>query len=105
VSTRAVPWIGLIVLLAACDTQDLYIESDTQWAGTVGDRQVEGEGNAVIDLSGVPHARSCWRLEKRTTAGTLRAYLRDKTWFGLGTEIDSDQTTTAPNGVVEGCNS
>jgi len=98
-----------LVLLAAlalvgCDEKHLIIESDTSWDGTVsylGD--IAGTGNADVDLSDVP-SDVCWTIRKLTDEGSLRAYLADETWFGLGKETDGDQTTTEPTGVVRGCN-
>jgi hypothetical protein len=94
----------LFLALAACESKELVIESNTVWAGSItGYGPVEGQGNAVIDLTDAP-SDVCWTLRKLTSAGTLRAYLRDETWFGLGREIDGDQTTTAPGGEIGGCN-
>lgn len=103
-SSRSVLPLVLLLGLAACETKELVIESNTAWAGEItGYGAVAGEGNAVIDLTDAP-SDVCWTLRKTTSAGTLRAYLRDETWFGLGNEIDGDQTTTLPNGEIGGCN-
>lgn len=101
---RALLPLFAVVALAACDEKHLVIESNTSWEGTItyaGD--VSGTGNATVNLSNVP-SDVCWTLRKTTVDGTLRAYLQDETWFGLGEEIDGDQTTTEPNGEVRGCN-
>jgi hypothetical protein len=91
-------------LLAACDEKVLVIESNTAWEGDVTYVGfVEGSGNADLDLTDVP-SDVCWTFRKVTSAGILRVYLRDETWFGLGEEIDGDQTTSAPSGEVGGCN-
>lgn len=90
--------------LTGCDEKHLIIESDTSWEGTVtyvGD--IAGTGDADVDLSDVP-SNVCWTVRKLTQEGSLRVYLMDETWFGLGTENDGDQTTTEPTGVVRGCN-
>lgn len=96
-----------LVLLTACDTKQLVVESDTHWAGRITSGTMAdtlwGSGNTAIDLARYPSAL-CWRLVKTTDVGSLRAYLRDKTWFGLGTDTDGDQTTSYPGGVVFGCN-
>ena len=99
---RAVLLIGAFVLIG-CTDKTLHVESDTSWAGTI-DRfgGVAGQGNAQYDLGGVA-GQVCWKIAKTTTAGTLRAYADDKTWFGLGTEVDGEATTTAPAGEVQGC--
>jgi hypothetical protein len=92
------------LLLLGCDEKSLVIESDTAWTGSINHLgPVSGEGSGEFDLSDFP-SDVCWQLRKTSSAGTLRAYLRDETWFGLGKEIDGDQTTTAPSGEVRGCN-
>lgn len=101
---RSLTSLVALLAVAACSDKELVVESNTTWSGViVGLGGVQGEGNATIDLSNAP-SDVCWTLKKETSAGTLRAYLRDKTWFGLGTEIDGDQTTTAPGGQIGGCN-
>ena len=40
---------------------------------------------------------------KQSDGGTLRVYADDDTWFGLGSQIDGEQTTQAPHGAVRGC--
>jgi len=91
-------------LLSACDEKFLVIESDTSWSGDIsGYGQVAGTGDAEIDLTDAP-SNVCWTLKKETDEGSLRAYLNDDTWFGLGSEVDDDQTTTDPMGQVMGCN-
>ncbi len=94
----------MAVALGACDEKVLVIESNTAWEGTIDYLGgVTGEGSASVDLSDVP-SDVCWVLRKTTSAGTLRAYLEDDTWFGLGKEVDGDQSTSAPNGEIGGCN-
>jgi hypothetical protein len=92
-----------VVLLCACDKTTLVIESDTSWAGEVdGVGQVADRGHARFEL---PNSKTenCWSIHKTSSAGTLRAYAEDDTWFGLGSEVDGEATTTAPNGAVQGC--
>lgn len=102
-------WYGLTVplltgALMGCDSKELVIQSNTGWEGTVaGIGTIAGQGNDVIDLSDAP-SDVCWELRKTTSAGVLRAYLRDETWFGLGTEYDGDQATSEPGGQIGGCN-
>ena len=102
-------WHGLVIpvlvaSLAGCDSKELVIQSNTSWEGSVtGVGAVAGSGNEVIDLSDAP-SDVCWELRKTSSAGVLRAYLRDETWFGLGTEYDGDQSTSEPAGQIEGCN-
>jgi hypothetical protein len=93
-----------VAVLSGCDDKWLVIESNTAWEGDVSYvGPVAGSGNAQVDLSDVP-TDVCWILRKATSAGTLRAYLHDETWFGLGEEFDGDQTTTEPAGEIQGCN-
>lgn len=102
--SRALLPLIAVLALAACDEKILVVESNTSWEGTItyaGD--VSGTGSATVDLSDFP-SNVCWTLRKTTTDGVLRAYLKDETWFGLGEEIDGDQTTSEPNGEVSGCN-
>jgi len=101
---RAALAVLALALLAGCDGKVLVIESNTLWSGQVtGIGQIADSGSAEIDISDAPSS-VCWTLTKRTSAGTLRAYLRDETWFGLGTEYDGDSTTSEPGGSVTGCN-
>jgi hypothetical protein len=94
--------LGLI-LVCACSGKTLVVESDTSWSGTI-DRlgTVAGRGGREFGLGGL-QGEVCWTLVKTTSLGTLRAYARDETWFGLGAEVDGDASTTAPNGQVAGC--
>ena len=96
------PLLGAL-LLCGCSGKTLVVESDTSWAGTI-DRfgNVAGTGGREIGLGGV-HGEVCWTLIKRTSIGTLRAYARDDTWFGLGSQVDGEAVTTAANGQVQGC--
>ncbi len=96
------PWLAAAVLLGACDDKDLVIESNTTWTGKV-DKvgTLSGRGSARYKLD-VP-GQICWEFTKTSTYGILRVYAEDKTWFGLGTQVDSDDNTTAPNGKVIGC--
>jgi len=99
---RPLQWLAVAALLGACNDKDLVIESNTTWTGTV-DRigTLTGRGNARYQLD-VP-GQICWDFHKTSTFGVLRVYAEDKTWFGLGTEVDSDDTTIEPNGHVTGC--
>jgi hypothetical protein len=94
--------LSAVLLLCACDKTTLVVESDTSWAGSVGDSQVADRGDQRFEL---PDAKQeiCWSIAKTTSAGTLRAYAEDDTWFGLGSEVDGESATTAPNGKVKGC--
>jgi hypothetical protein len=99
---RLAPW-AVVLSLTACSGKTLHVESDTSWAGVVDQFGViEGHGNAQYDL-GSTHGRVCWQIVKTTTTGTLRVYADDDTWFGLGSEVDGESSTTAPAGGVEGC--
>jgi hypothetical protein len=95
--------VTAVVLLCACNKTTLVVESDTSWAGSIeGVGQVADRGDARFELPDLKR-ESCWELRKTSSAGTLRAYAEDDTWFGLGSEIDGEAVTTAPNGVVRGC--
>lgn len=93
------------LLLASCGEQVLHIESDTAWSGTVGTSAVSGRGSWEGRLPARTPARGqvCWRIQKGTDAGTLRAWVEQGTFFGLGNVVESEMTTTAPHGVVSGC--
>jgi len=95
-------WIG-VLLLCGCSGKTLVVESNTSWSGEI-DRvgTVAGRGGKEFGLSGL-RGEVCWVITKSTSLGTLRAYARDDTWFGLGSEVDGEAVTTAPNGRVEGC--
>lgn len=96
------PLLG-VLLLCGCSGKTLVVESDTSWAGEI-DRQgtVAGTGGHEFALGGY-QGEVCWTLAKTTSLGTLRAYARDDTWFGLGSQVDGEAVTTAPNGQVAGC--
>lgn len=103
-SWRGVSLLVLSAAIGGCDSKELVIQANTSWQGTVtGIGAVAGSGNDVIDLTDAP-SDVCWELRKTTSAGILRAYLRDETWFGLGTEYDGDQSTSEPGGEIGGCN-
>lgn len=95
-------WLG-VLLLCGCSGKTLVVESDTSWAGTI-DRvgTVAGRGGKEFGLGGL-QGEVCWTLAKSTALGTLRAYAKDDTWFGLGSQVDGDAVTTAANGQVTGC--
>lgn len=106
---RTLTLIFLVALpLAACDnTTRLQIESDTDWralverdeiGGGVTRHTVEGSGDEAIPLG----ARGgCWRVEKRTDAGRLRAFAGGR---GLVAPVrHADARTDAPFGSVGGC--
>ena len=89
--------------LCACSSKELVVESDTEWQGTIDQfGTVKGRGNARYDISD-GDGEICWTFQKKTSLGTLRVYADDGTWFDLGSEIDGEQTTTAPDGQVTGC--
>ncbi len=100
--------VGLLLtclapLTSGCGASRLRVESDTTWEGSidqVGD--VAGRANQQFDLSNTT-GQVCWTFHKRTSLGTLRVYVDDQTWFGLGAKVDGDMTTTEPGGTVQGC--
>lgn len=92
-----------VPLCAACNSKTLVIESDTSWNGEVqGYVTLSGRDNATIDLDDAPQS-VCWTLAKTTSAGTLRAYLKEEDWLGLSKDYVGDATTTEPNGQIGGC--
>lgn len=95
---------GLLVLalLTACGGTTLVVESDTSWTGNVqGFGSISGRLRAEYDL-GDPDGQ-CWTVSKATEAGALRVYAKTSEWFGLGTQVSGESTTTAPLGTVTGC--
>ena len=65
---------------------------------------MEGRGSRDFELSGSANREApCWSIQKQSDAGTLRVWVEQSTWFGLGNDIDADGTTNAPQGVVAGC--
>jgi hypothetical protein len=93
------------VLLSSCGEQILHIESDTAWSGTVGASAVSGRGSWEGRLPNRTASRGqvCWRIQKDSDAGTLRVWVEQGTFFGLGNVVESEMTTTAPHGAVSGC--
>jgi hypothetical protein len=100
----ALPVVAAL-LLAGCGEQIIHIESDTTWSGTIGDAPVSGRGAYTGRLPARTTSRGevCWNIQKTTEAGTLRVWVEQSTFFGLGNLIDADNTTTAPHGTVAGC--
>ena len=94
--------LALLVLATGCGGTTLVVESDTSWAGTVeGYGPISGRLRAEYDLGDA--AGRCWTVSKATEAGTLRAYSRTSEWFGLGSQVSGESTTTRPMGAVTGC--
>jgi hypothetical protein len=92
-----------VPMFAACNSKTLVIESDTSWSGEVqGYVTLSGRDNATIDLDNAPQ-NFCWTVAKTTSAGTLRAYLKEEDWLGLSKDYVGDAKTTEPNGEIGGC--
>jgi hypothetical protein len=91
------------LVIAGCGGRVIHIESDTSWSGTIdGIGAISGRGSKTFALDAVS-SPICWTITKTTAAGTLRVYSEQSTWFGLGEDIEAEQTTTEPNGDVTGC--
>jgi hypothetical protein len=97
--------LAAALLLASCGEQVLHIESDTIWSGSVGGSAISGRGSWEGRLPNRTPSRGqvCWRIQKDSDAGTLRAWVEQGTFFGAGNVVESEMTTTAPHGVVSGC--
>ena len=95
-------WLA-ITLIACSEDTVVVVESDTVWRGDIETYgAVDGRGDARFDISDAED-EVCWTFVKQTDFGTLRVYAEDDTWFGLGSQVDGEQTTTEPNGQVRGC--
>ena len=93
----------ILPLLMACNSKTLVIESNTSWQGEVeGYVTLAGRDGATIDIKDAP-GTVCWNLTKTTSAGTLRAYLKESDWLGMNVRYAGDATTTEPNGQIGGC--
>jgi hypothetical protein len=91
------------LFVAGCGGRVIHIESDTDWSGTIdGIGVVSGRGSKTFALDAVS-SPICWTITKLTDAGTLRVYSEASTWFGLGEDIEAEQTTAEPHGDVTGC--
>ena len=100
--TAFLPIVSTLVI-AGCGGRVIHIESDTSWTGTIdGVGAVAGRGSKSFTLDATS-SPVCWVITKTTAAGTLRVYSEQSTWFGLGEDIEAEQTTTEPNGDVTGC--
>lgn len=90
------------LLVGACTSKTLEIESNTTWSGAIGGdatSTIDGRGSRSI---GIPSSGIyCWDLQKQTQEGSLRVYAKVKTV--TSSERDGDATTTAEYGVVSGC--
>jgi hypothetical protein len=92
-----------VALMACHEDTVVVVESDTIWHGDIDQYgTVEGRGNAQFDISEAKD-KICWTFVKQSDGGTLRVYADDDTWFGLGSQIDGEQTTRAAHGTVRGC--
>jgi hypothetical protein len=95
-------WLTITLIACGEDTV-VVVESDTVWRGDIESYgTVQGRGNAEFDISEAKE-EICWTFVKQSEHGTLRVYADDDTWLGLGSQVDGEQTTTAPNGQVQGC--
>ena len=95
--------LSAVMALSACDHKTLTVESDTTWQGDVtGYGSFGGSGGGEVDLDNAPDS-FCWTFTKKTSAGTLRAYVHHEDWLGLRDEFVGDATTTEPNGTIGGC--
>ncbi len=94
--------IGL-VCAAACGSNTLVIESDTQWSGSAGglgsSETIQGSGNRTFDMGN--EESFCWSLQKQTRSGSLRVYAKVPTITGV--DRQGDGVTSADFGVVSGC--
>jgi hypothetical protein len=94
--------LALLAFVLGCGGTTLVVDSDTSWAGTVdGYGPISGRLKAEYDLQDA--GGRCWTVSKATEAGTLRVYSKRSEWFGLGTEVSGEATTTEPMGTVTGC--
>lgn len=92
---RAVLVLCLLVL-AACDSRTLVVESDTSWDGGIfgpqGSTWVEGTGDRRFPLG---NGRHCWAFNARGS-GTVRVFVESSGVTGTD--------ATADEGVaVDGC--
>ena len=95
--------VSLVALTACNEDTVVIVESDTIWHGDIDKYGTfDGRGNAHFDISEAKE-KICWTFAKQSDGGTLRVYADDDTWFGLGSQIDGEQTTRAPHGMVRGC--
>ncbi len=92
----------IIAGVTACGPTELFVESDTEWAGFYGNnisgRSVSGTGNRTFELGG---GTTCWNFQKQTESGRLRAFAKKPALIGSDREGESE--TSAPFGVVTGC--
>jgi hypothetical protein len=97
------PWgLTMLAFVMGCGGTTLVVDSDTSWTGSVdGYGAISGRLSAEYDLRA--GGGQCWTVSKATEAGTLRVYSKTSEWFGLGTEVNGESTTTQPMGTVTGC--
>ncbi len=95
--------LALVVALAACGSNTLVIESDTQWSGSAGSLEssetIQGSGNRSLDMGN--KESFCWSLQKQTRGGSLRVYAKVPTITGV--DKQGEGVTSADFGVVSGC--
>jgi hypothetical protein len=99
-----VRWVVPVVaalLLTSCNDLVARIESDTSWTATVEGNVVTGRGNEQFTLNG--RNNRCVTVQKTTEAGTVRLIIEQGTFFGLGSMVDFEGTTTTAFGSVSGC--
>lgn len=94
---------AMALLLASCGGRVVHIESDTTWSGEIdGVGTVTGRGSKTFALDATT-SPACFTITKTADAGTLRVYVEQSTWFGIGEDVLAEQTTTEPGGSVTGC--
>jgi hypothetical protein len=91
--------VAALALTSCSDPLSVIIESDTTWAGSIGNASYDGSGNGNVDFTG--SGLVCWAVQKNTERGRLRVYARRRGLFGPNNF--GDATTVAAFGVVSGC--
>jgi hypothetical protein len=100
---RLLPLLA-VVLLGACRSTTLEIQSTTTWAGSykIGDNgpnnPISGTGDASIEVDSDVF---CWTVQKQTELGRLRVFAKVPNWFG--SDHGGIKDTLEPFGVASGC--
>jgi len=84
----------LLVILSGCGNE-LIIESDTSWSGSINGSSIEGGGSRSYDMDN----SSCATIQKDTERG----YLNVKVKGGIFNSILEEKKTTASYGVCSVC--
>ncbi len=102
-ATLRISAVLAVVLLGACRSPSLEIESTTSWSGTY---KVEGGPNVPVSGTGnasfeMDSNNFCWTIQKTTDLGRLRVFAKVPNW--ITTDHGGIRDTFEPFGAASSC--